>query len=409
LLGEYSGLPKEVNYLVFASIFPSLVIGMFYTDISYFLSQVQGLSATFTGLVIAVMGISMVLASIPMGIAADKYGRKKFLIIGNILASLIIAVFVLTTNPLLLILAAVVEGISEAAFNASSSALIAEKAGNEKRTVAFALFGFVSGIAMGVGSFMVPLVIIFEIFGFTSQEGHALLYIMLALISLASTAIMLKITESKSLKKTEGGLRHLLPNKSRDVLIKYVFANAIIAFGAGLVVPLMSMWFGLRYGITDAISVPIIGISNIVIGIATLAAPPLARKIGLVRAIVVTQGVSTIFMFATPISPEYISASFVYTIRSFLMNMASPLQNSMIMGLVAEDERGTASGISGALWRLPNAVSAIVGAWLMGLGLLAAPFFLAGLLYIISIALFWFYFRNTKMPEEISNINTTNY
>jgi MFS family permease len=408
LLGEYRGLPKEVNYLVFASIFPSLVIGMFYTDISYFLSQVQGLSEFFTGLVISIMGISMVLASIPMGIAADKYGRKKLLIIGNILASIIIAVFVLTTNPLLLILAAVVEGISEAAFTASGSALIADKAGDEKRTVAFAFFGFVSGIAMGVGSFMVPLVIIFEIFGFTSKEGHVLLYVMLALISLASTAIMLKITESKSLKKTEGGLRHLLPSKSRDVLIKYVFANAIIAFGAGLVVPLMSMWFGYRYGITDAISVPIIGISNIVIGIATLAAPPLARKIGLVRAIVVTQGVSTIFMFATPISPEYISASIVYTIRSFLMNMASPLQNSMIMGLVAEDERGTAAGISGALWRLPNAASVLVGGWLMGLGLLAAPFFLAGILYIISIALFWFYFRNTKMPEEISNINTTN-
>ncbi len=408
MLGEYRGLPKEVNYLVFASIFPSLVIGMFYTDISYFLSQVQGLSEFFTGLVISIMGISMVLASIPMGIAADKYGRKKLLIIGNILASIIIAVFVLTTNPLLLILAAVVEGISEAAFTASGSALIADKAGDEKRTVAFAFFGFVSGIAMGVGSFMVPLVIIFEIFGFTSKEGHVLLYVMLALISLASTAIMLKITESKSLKKTEGGLRHLLPSKSRDVLIKYVFANAIIAFGAGLVVPLMSMWFGYRYGITDAISVPIIGISNIVIGIATLAAPPLARKIGLVRAIVVTQGVSTIFMFATPISPEYISASIVYTIRSFLMNMASPLQNSMIMGLVAEDERGTAAGISGALWRLPNAASVLVGGWLMGLGLLAAPFFLAGILYIISIALFWFYFRNTKMPEEISNINTTN-
>jgi predicted MFS family arabinose efflux permease len=90
------------------------------------------------------------------------------------------------------------------------------------------------------------------------------------------------------------------------------------------------------------------------------------------------------------------------------MNMASPLQNSMIMGLVAEDERGTAAGISGALWRLPNAASVLVGGWLMGLGLLAAPFFLAGILYIISIALFWFYFRNTKMPEEISNINTTN-
>ena len=168
-----------------------------------------------------------------------------------------------------------------------------------------------------------------------------------------------------------------------------------------MVVPLMSLWFGLRYGISDALSVPILGVSNIVIGFSTLFAPPLARKTGLVRAIVLTQGLSTIFMFATPLSPEFISASVVYTVRAFLMNMASPLQSSMIMGLVPEDERGAASGVSAALWRLPNALSTSIGAWLMGIGLLATPFFLASILYIISIGLFWYYFRSTKMPEEL--------
>jgi len=105
-------------------------------------------------------------------------------------------------------------------------------------------------------------------------------------------------------------------------------------------------------------------------------------------------------MFATPLSPDYLSASFVYTARAFLMNMASPLQSSMIMGLVAEDERGTASGVSAAFWRLPNAISTFIGASLIGIGLLAAPFFLAGMFYVISIALFWLFFRKTRMPEE---------
>ncbi|MGA3111651.1 MAG: hypothetical protein ABSE15_06405, partial [Candidatus Bathyarchaeia archaeon] len=65
-----------------------------------------------------------------------------------------------------------------------------------------------------------------------------------------------------------------------------------------------------------------------------------------------------------------------------------------------EDERGAASGISAALWRLPNALSSFVGAWLIGMSLLAAPFFLAALLYLISIGLYWYFFRHTKMPEE---------
>ena len=396
-------MPKEAKYLIYSGILPSLAYGMFYTDLSYFLTKVQGVDIGLAGIVITVMGVSTFVASIPLGIAADRYGRKKLYIVGNVTASAIIAIFALTTNPVILLVAAAFEGIAEGAFSASGNALLAEKAGDERRTSAFSLFGFASGIAFGLGSFMISIIVIFEIFGFTAKESHVLLYVILAALSMASTLIILKVSESKGLKKATAGVTGLLPKKSKNVVIKYVFSSAIIAFGAGMVVPLMSLWLGLRYGISDAISGPILGTSNIVIGVATLAAPPLAKRIGLVRAIVVTQGISTVFMFATPLSPDYISASFVYTWRAFLMNMASPLQQSMIMGLVAEDERGTASGISAALWRLPNALSTSIGAWLMGIGLLAAPFFLASLFYIVSIALFWYYFRKTKMPEEMIN------
>jgi predicted MFS family arabinose efflux permease len=82
------------------------------------------------------------------------------------------------------------------------------------------------------------------------------------------------------------------------------------------------------------------------------------------------------------------------------MNMATPLEQSMIMGVVFEDERGAASGVNSALWSLPNALSSFVGAYLMGLGLLAAPFFLAVAFYVASISLFWFFFRNTELQQE---------
>jgi predicted MFS family arabinose efflux permease len=167
-----------------------------------------------------------------------------------------------------------------------------------------------------------------------------------------------------------------------------------------MVVPLMTAWFGKQYGIPDSVSGTILGLTSFAIGFATLAAPILAKRIGLVKAIVVTQAASTIFMFATPLSSSYVVASTVYTMRAFLMNMASPLSQSMIMGLVDEDARGAASGVNAALWRLPNALSTIIGAYLIGRGLLALPFFLASLLYAISIGLFWHYFKKTRMPEE---------
>jgi len=397
---DYRGIPVEAKYLIIQSIMPSLAIGMFYTDISYFLTTVQGLPDYIMGIIITIMGVSTFISSILLGIAADKYGRKRLYIFGNVIMSSIIALFALTTNAAILLVAAAFEGISEGAFAASGGALIAEKAGNERRTSIFSIFGFVQNIASGVGSILILSVAFLESFGLTMTQSHTVLYLLLALLSLASTLLMLRISESKTLKKTESRLSELLPKKSKSTIIKYVLTSAIVAFGAGMVVPLMARWLNQRYNVSDAVSGPILGVANIIIGVATLAAPPLARRIGLVRAIVVTQGFSTLFMFLTPLQPNYVLASFVYTVRAFLMNMASPLQQSMIMGLVTEDERGAASGVAGAFWRLPNALSTSIGASLIGIGQLAAPFFLASLLYIVSISLFWVYFRKVRLPEE---------
>ena len=400
MFSNYEGLPKEAKYLIYSAVLPFIAYGMFYTDLSYFLTAVQGLSFELMGIVVTVMGVSTFVASIPLGVAADKYGRKRLHIVGNVMASAIIAVFALTTNLPILLAAAIVEGISEAAFAASANALLAEKAEEERRTSAYSLFGFVQSAAFGLGSLMISTVMIFESVGLTNKESHVLLYLILAALGLVSTLFMFKITEPRRLKRHGVKVRDLLPKKSKDVLVKYVLTSGMIAVGAGMVVPLMAAWLGLQYGISDTVSGPILGISSLVTGVATLTAPLLAKRFGLVKAITVTQSVSTVFMFTIPLSPNYISAGFAYTLRSFLMNMANPLEQSLIMGIVIEDERGVASGISSALWSLPNALSSFVGAWFMGLGLLAAPFFLAGLLYAVSIALFWHYFRNTRMPEE---------
>jgi len=48
---------------------------------------------------------------------------------------------------------------------------------------------------------MIPLVMVFEGFGFTNREGHVLLYVILAILSLSSTLFMFKISESRREKR----------------------------------------------------------------------------------------------------------------------------------------------------------------------------------------------------------------
>jgi MFS family permease len=398
-LESYRGLPRDAKYLIYSAILPFAAYGMFYTDLSFFLTSVQGISIALMGLIITVMGVSTFAASIPLGVVADKYGRKRLYILGNVLASLILAVFALTTNIFVLLAAAVIEGISEAAFAASANALLAEKAKENRRTSAYSLFGFVQSIAFGVGSLIITLVMVFESAGFTNGQAHVLLYILLAVLSLSSTLFMLGIDEPQRGKRHGVSWRQMLPHKSKDPLTKYVLTSGLVAFGAGMIIPLMTAWFGLQYSIPDSVSGPILGISSLATGFATLAGPSIACRLGLVKAITLTQGFSTVFMFIIPLSPGYVGAGFAYAFRSFLINMSTPLEQSVIMGLVVEDERGAASGISSAVWSLPNALSSFVGAFLMGLGYLAAPFFISAVFYVFSITLFWLFFRKAEVNE----------
>jgi len=395
----YRNIPGKAKLLIYLSSFPSLALSLIYTDLAYFLTKVQGLGEVFTGIVLTTMGLTVVVMSIPVGILADRYGRRKFLAIGNLLASLTLMMFALTTNQFLLIVAAIAEGTTEAAFATSGTALMTSLAGDASRTAAFSLSSFLQNIAYGLGGFALPLVVVLESFGLTVATAHVALYVVVALMGAAVTPMLLRIPESARSEKAKS-VRQFLPTKSKNVLVKWSSANVMVAFGAGLFVPLMSLWFSLRYAVPDSLSGPVIGISGFLIAAVSLVAPYLARRFGLVRAAVLSEGFSMIFMLFVPLSPTFLIAGLIYTIRSFLMNVANPMNTSLIMGLVSPDERGAAAGISSAVWRLPNSISTTIGADMMNAGLLALPFYLATALYVASLGLYWVFFGKTKLPEE---------
>jgi len=121
---------------------------------------------------------------------------------------------------------------------------------------------------------------------------------------------------------------------------------------------------------------------------------------------VLTQGTSTLFLFSIPFSPNFAAASSIYIVRSMLMMMSNPAQNSLLMGLVPAEERSVASAIVASLWRLPNSFSTGIGGYIMGLATspssiyLVIPFMICTALYLSAITYFWRSFKDVKLPEE---------
>jgi len=275
-------------------------------------------------------------------------------------------------------------------------ALIADKAGDEKRTPAFSLLALLGWVAGALGGFIIYSVDALHSVGLSLKEAHVVLFVTVAFLSLSITPFLYKVKEESAFDKQ----REILPRKSWRVILKYGGYSVVIAIGAGLFVPLMAFWFLQAYGVSDDLSGLVLGLTSLLTAGIVFIAPWLARKMGLVKATVVTQAASTVFMVAIPSAPNFGVAASIYIVRVFLMNLSNPLTQSLIMGLVSPDERGKAAGVSAAIWRLPNALSASVGYGLMSAGLLALPFYYATVLYVVGISAFWFMFKDARLPEE---------
>ena len=126
----------------------------------------------------------------------------------------------------------------------------------------------------------------------------------------------------------------------------------------------------------------------------------IARHVGLVRGIVMTQILSTLFLFAMPFAPTAFLAAPLYVVRAMLMNMSSPLSDTFLMNMIAEDERATASSFNVVIWRLPNAASTVIGGSLLNSGELSLPFYLCTGLYVSSITLFYGLFRRIEQTPS---------
>ncbi len=397
-LNDFSGITRDSKLLIGGGFFGNLAIGLIFTDLSYFLHTIRGISIIYAGLFFTIEGISGSILAVPFGILSDRRERKMIIVYGNIVVGFSIILIAIATNIYFLYLVSILIGISDAAFTSSGGALLTEVSTNEKRTATFSLNSLASNGAWAGGGFLLYLINPLANIGIDQVSAHLILYIALGIFTLAATILLIEIHEPPKNHTAQRGV--ILSNYTKGILTKYVISNVGIAFGAGLFVPLMSQWFNYRYAIPDTISGPILGLSGLLLAFSALIAPALGRKLGIIRAMVITMLASTVFMVLTPLPSSYYVSAMLYILRSLLMNISGPLSSSLIMGIIPQEQRGVASGISSIFFRMPNSLGTYPGSLMMKEGNLSLPFNIAAVLYSVSIIVFFLWFRKIRPPEE---------
>jgi predicted MFS family arabinose efflux permease len=188
--------------------------------------------------------------------------------------------------------------------------------------------------------------------------------------------------------------------RKMGLLLRFSLLNGLIGLGAGFIIPLIATWLWFKFGVPDTLSGPLLAVSNMTVGFAALWSAGLAKRYGPVKAIALTQGLSTIFMVSLAFVPNAAAAAGLYIIRAALMMMSSPISDSYLMSIISPEDRGVASAINSIVWRLPNSATTVVGGALLQGGQYELPFLLAASFYIMSIAGFYGTFRHIRPGME---------
>lgn len=121
---------KKNIYLIYAYTFFSTFILYYICDTLFFLER--GLSSKLYILFPTITFFIQILFEIPSGIIADKYSKKKILLLGNVLFILSTIIFIISKTFLVFVIAVVINAIRNALLTGIVNSLLYEQIENKK-------------------------------------------------------------------------------------------------------------------------------------------------------------------------------------------------------------------------------------------------------------------------------------
>lgn len=379
-----------------------------------YLEQV-GLNQVQIGLLLTLTLIGDTIISLWITTNADRFGRRRMLILGAVLMIFAGILFAITRNFLFLLIAATIGVISPSGYEVGpflsiEQAALSQIVSDEKRTHLFAWYNLVGSFATALGALGGGgLIQALQDSGVSALGSYRTIVIGYAIIGVLLGVLFTRLSPAVEVRaggdsshstsdfKTRFGL-----HRSRGVVLKLSALFSIDAFAGGFVLQsLLAYWFHVRFNVQPAILGSIFFGANILAGLSALTAAWVASRIGLIRTMVFTHIPSNILLILVPLMPNLPLAVAVLLLRFSISQMDVPTRQSYTMAVVAPDERSAAAGITGIARTIGASLSpAFTGPLLANAALMNVPFFLSGGLKIIYDLMLYRNFKAIKPPEE---------
>ena len=367
-----------------------------------------GYSTLTIGIVHSVAYISGALLTAIWGFLSDRYGRRRILILLALLTIVSNGIYIFFTQLFFILLAVVIANVGAGGsagggqgggpFNPVEQALLAEKCAPEERNRIFSVNAFAGSVMGSLGALMSGLPEQLHVaWGWDPVAAYRPLFALTILFSVALLFVYRAIAE----EHRPAPAKRIISKQSGAFITKLSLLGMVDNFGAGLIGPLISYWFFLRFGVELKSLGVMFFLSYFLAALSFLAAPVIARRIGVVRTMVFSHAVASALNLAIAFAPTFAAAATLLVVRSFLAYMDNPLRESYTMAMVKSEERGSAAGVTNLARVVPFGISPTLSAYMMQSLSLSVPLVLGGSLQLINDCAFYYLFRNLKPPEEV--------
>jgi MFS family permease len=378
--------PPGTRLLLASSFVSTVPMGYLLVVLPLYLDR-AGIQPTFIGLLYTVSGLVTSLIVAFSGVLADRWGRRRFLVAGTLMPVLSYLVFAATSDPAWLIAASVLGGVGLAngaagALTISSfDALLAEKASAAQRTRVFAASQALWSLALACGSIAAAVPTLLRTsFGVGDLESYRLPYLAMAALTVAAAALLVPLREDSSVRAARVA-SGWLPRRSRPAIATYALGIGFLGFGLGIAVQLLPLWFGLRFGVTEADLGPWYAATQLLSLATVVAVPILERRFGGPRTVLFALSASGTCLGLIVFAPTFTVAASLFVLRGFFTNLSWPFHQSLLMAATVPEERATAVGSGFAVWGLTNALGPLASGALLGAGIFVLPLLVGSLMY----------------------------
>ncbi len=351
--------------------------------------QSVGLSGDRIGRLLTLTLLGDTAISLWLTTRADRWGRRRTLLVGAALMALAGIAFIGTSDFMVLLAAATIGVISPSGnevgpFLSIEQAALSQTLSDSERTEIFAWYNLVGSVATALGALAGGwLCYLAELNGATGAAvyrpvivGYAAIGLVLAAIfCLLSPATEIATAESLGRRPTLFGL-----HRSRSLVFMLATLFALDAFGGGFILQsLIAAWFHARFEVDPAVLGTIFFFANLLAAASALSAAALARRFGLLNTMVFTHLPSNVLLILVPLMPNLPLAIGVLLVRFSISQMDVPTRQSFTMAVVHPDERSSAAGITAVARSIGASLSPYLAMLLLAdPSTLSLPFFLAG-------------------------------